>query len=147
MCAQIFASQGSRSWSFKGSPRRILSTFSAVCRSSQSRNVHPRLSASARPTVLLPEPETPITMICLACMLLRENSFKIVGRTATKSSHQVSEQIQVHRTCGRFVRRTCVGDVLRLARETFHRDEVLPTHDAQLLAEKGNFNRAGEQGR
>src|SRR5580698_857981 len=55
-------SHGQRSSSLSGLPLRIFSTLARGCRSSPSRKATPRAPASMAATVVLPEPETPITM-------------------------------------------------------------------------------------
>src|SRR4030095_12082627 len=60
----ISASQGARSSSFSGVPEAIFSMFDCGCSESPSRNSAPSRSATAAPTVLLPQPATPITTMC-----------------------------------------------------------------------------------
>src|ERR1035437_260010 len=57
----IFRSQGNRSASVSGVPPCIFSTFPAGCRSSPSWNWQPSAAASKAETVVLPDPETPMT--------------------------------------------------------------------------------------
>lgn len=72
-------SQPNRSLSVSGLPWRIFSRFFAGCRSSPSKNSAPSASANIRPTVVLPTPETPITMTggncCFVsfCLCIRPN--------------------------------------------------------------------------
>src|ERR1044072_368734 len=58
----IAASQGRRSSSVSGMPRRILSTLAAGWNQSASSNSHRRRDASSAPTVDLPDPDTPMTI-------------------------------------------------------------------------------------
>src|SRR3954471_2306719 len=55
-------SQGQRSSSVRGWPARIFSTLLAGLKLSPSSNRQPRRSPNAFATVLLPEPDTPITI-------------------------------------------------------------------------------------
>src|SRR5271163_3686732 len=57
------SSQGQRSSSVSGWPDFILARAASVCRSSPSMNSAVRALARRTPTVVLPEPETPITTI------------------------------------------------------------------------------------
>src|SRR5271154_1156993 len=57
------SSQGQRSSSVSGWPDFILARAASVGRSSPSMNSAPRVLARRTPTVVLPEPETPITTI------------------------------------------------------------------------------------
>ena len=59
--APTASNQGARSASSSGMPAAIFATLAAGCSSSPSTNGSPRTSASAAPTVVLPEPETPMT--------------------------------------------------------------------------------------
>src|SRR5262245_17603731 len=61
MLAWISASHGARSASVNGTPRLIFSTLARECRVSPSRNAHGIAAASKWPTVVFPDPATPIT--------------------------------------------------------------------------------------
>src|ERR1700722_17739941 len=56
----IARNHGARSASLNGMPRLILSMFEAEWKLSASTNIQPRDWASNLPTVVLPEPSTPI---------------------------------------------------------------------------------------
>src|SRR5271154_6317524 len=60
--APMRSSQGQRSSSVSGWPDFILARAASVCRSSPSMNCAPSASASIWPTVVLPDPETPMTI-------------------------------------------------------------------------------------
>ena len=59
----IASSQGQRSSSSRASPAVILATLAGGWKSSASANGTRSRCANAAPTVLLPEPETPMTTI------------------------------------------------------------------------------------
>src|SRR5262245_41635304 len=58
--------QGQRSSSVRGIPLAILATLAFGCRSSASTKVQPSSCASTRPTVVLPQPDTPISTTIIA---------------------------------------------------------------------------------
>ena len=62
----IAASHGARSASVKGIPWLIFSTLAAECSESPSINAQCIASASIVPTVVFPDPATPITTTILA---------------------------------------------------------------------------------
>src|SRR6185312_642238 len=59
--AAILRSQGNRSASVSGLPWRIFSTLESGCSSSPSWNWQPSAAAKRIPTVVLPDPDTPMT--------------------------------------------------------------------------------------
>src|SRR5688572_19378352 len=73
MTARRAASHGARSSSVSGVPWRIFSTFAAGCTSSASTNRHPVAADSARPMVVLPEPDGPIRMM----IIVREGAYSL----------------------------------------------------------------------
>ena len=61
MSAAMLSSQGTRSSSLNGMPAAIFATFSLECSWSPSWNAQPSLSRRISATLVLPEPDTPIT--------------------------------------------------------------------------------------
>src|SRR5690606_8346244 len=76
-------SHGSRSWSVRGTPARILAMLAGGWWSSASTNDHPSSAASAAPTCVLPLPDTPVTTTLTGAAPSSPTQDPLLGGAAT----------------------------------------------------------------
>src|SRR5262245_25282806 len=80
-------SQGRRSSSSSGTPARILATFAGLWKSSASANCTPSRSANASPTVVFPDPVTPITTTSAIPPMLSSTAADFPWRRGREQPH------------------------------------------------------------
>jgi hypothetical protein len=70
---------------------------------------------------------------------MAEDSLELVSGIAAKPTRDSSHQVQIHRTLGTEIGTSRIDEILRATRKAFHRNEIFPADEANLITQKRHF--------